>query len=1277
MKKRIFALLLSLTMGLGLLPAGTFAAEKLPFRDLEPNAWYTEAVRYAYESGMMNGTGDGLFSPNATTTRATVVTLLHRAERTPEAKGETFSDVTEGAWYAKAVAWASANKIVNGMGDGTFRPDDVITREQFATILYRYASFKGVDVSKMAELSRYPDAGDISEFARTAMAWAVEVGLIAGTDGGRLDPLGGATRAQAATILMRYETKVASAAVVPTATPTATPTPKPTRKPSSGGGGGGGSNDDDDEPTPTPKPAITAVSIIGATMTGKAAIGDGLTLVVEPEAATYDAEWTVTGYTYTNSDDVKMVITAETYAEYKEKTYITEEGETATYKVSEDTRVVGTAAAYTVSAADASGEITVKVTGMGDYTGTVAAQVEVESARAFIAEGETVARVSVEENAVYKNEAGETIELSPDSVLKLSIEKKSEPVTEADMGVGADAAAKKSSLLRVIEKSAGTQEGSLSADTNLSDAAYANVAVDLKLNEEVIHPVGKTVALLSAQELGITEAGADLNDYVFFAQHTNKDGDTQLDAGKVVTVEDKQYVQFILNGLSRVWIGNVPPRTVTFDAAGGAPTPAAQKVKFGGYAKYVEPPVRSGYLFAGWDHDMRTQNVLIDLTVTALWVEGQTAGDDQLTGTWSPAAPEADSYTEAKKDGKLILTFAKKEGYTANLSYTLTIAAPAGAVKFVSASSAEGALAATEYKTISGNEAGLSITQTVTDAQGVPVDSSENLYIKWADADGKPILLQSMTLTVGNAENYDTKTRKETMDVDRGLGVVNAYLTGGKAAVTVGGVESAKELPDFEGNVNAYPRRRSVDGKTELYLDLYFSFYNSFYNLPELSNIQVDDRNYSGIKLVLSPFEGESFSGIPTVTATYRNADGVRDTPLGASATLENGSIVISSSKPPVDRFSTYVNYELDLNGKTQEIEIRWSNHNTGDTKTAETWDQVLELLAADENAYVRYTGTEDITLTQPLTLKPAQDLYFSKSANLTIGQGGVLTIEGDDRNGAYLDLNSGSLVVANGGILTTNSQNSEQSNFYYTNVNGRSDSKLTVEKGGQIQVPAYGYLELRTEGGVQIQEGGAASAAGYLWFQNTAELAGTLTVAGNGSRYARAEFENGLTVTPTGKVTTQDERARFQVYGGLTNAGEITLSSKGNILSGATVNQGKITVVSGANLDMDNMGYSIQNKGKLQVDGEAYADATVLVNTGSITGSGTLYVGEDFDFESSYKNGVEYVDEGVTSQDRTPAQYPHYQFVADPAATVEATFFMGELSNQGEGTCTVTVQRK
>ena len=175
----------------------------LPFSDVGPQDWFYEAVRFVYAQGMMSGTAQDQFSPQQTTTRGMIVTILHRLENSPAAgDGAAFSDVAAGAYYAQSVAWASANGIVTGFGDGSFRPGDAITREQMAAILMRYARYKGVDVSAQASLDAFPDQSKISSYAWEAMAWSVSTGLIGGMDG-MLAPAGSATRAQAATILMR------------------------------------------------------------------------------------------------------------------------------------------------------------------------------------------------------------------------------------------------------------------------------------------------------------------------------------------------------------------------------------------------------------------------------------------------------------------------------------------------------------------------------------------------------------------------------------------------------------------------------------------------------------------------------------------------------------------------------------------------------------------------------------------------------------------------------------------------------------------------------------------------------------------------------------------------------------------------------------------------------------------------------------------------------------------------------------------------------------------
>ena len=183
-------------------------AEPVEFSDVSEKAWYYDAVEYAVTNGLMNGVGKDKFEPEETMTRAMLVTVLWRYEGEPEAPANTFSDVKAGTWYSDAVSWASANGVVNGVGNNKFDPDGNITREQMATILYRYCIGKGIDTSKQASLSGFPDADKVSSYAKTAMQWTVAEGIIGGSDG-MLLPQGNATRAQVATILMRFIKNIA------------------------------------------------------------------------------------------------------------------------------------------------------------------------------------------------------------------------------------------------------------------------------------------------------------------------------------------------------------------------------------------------------------------------------------------------------------------------------------------------------------------------------------------------------------------------------------------------------------------------------------------------------------------------------------------------------------------------------------------------------------------------------------------------------------------------------------------------------------------------------------------------------------------------------------------------------------------------------------------------------------------------------------------------------------------------------------------------------------
>ena len=193
------------TPGTPVTPARPAAPVGLPFADVSGSDWFYNDVRYVYEKGIMDGTGADRFSPNAPLTRAMIVTILYRMAGSPSVSGSSdFTDVAAGKWFAKAVAWAAANGIVNGYGSGLFGPNDPVTREQLAAILYRYAVYGGMTAVTLEEnLGGFADTAQLSAYAIQAMNWAVGQGLINGS-GSNLVPKAQATRAQVAAIIHRY-----------------------------------------------------------------------------------------------------------------------------------------------------------------------------------------------------------------------------------------------------------------------------------------------------------------------------------------------------------------------------------------------------------------------------------------------------------------------------------------------------------------------------------------------------------------------------------------------------------------------------------------------------------------------------------------------------------------------------------------------------------------------------------------------------------------------------------------------------------------------------------------------------------------------------------------------------------------------------------------------------------------------------------------------------------------------------------------------------------------
>lgn len=177
---------------------------ELPFEDVSVDQWFYEAVKYVYDNELMNGISATEFNPNGLLTRGTIAQVLFNLEGADADAAAVFDDVPADAWFADAVNWAAANNIVTGYGDGTFGPDNNITREQMAAILYRYAQFKGYDVSAKGDLTAFTDGDNVSEWATDALAWCVGAKLINGRDNGTVDATGTATRAEIAQIFMNF-----------------------------------------------------------------------------------------------------------------------------------------------------------------------------------------------------------------------------------------------------------------------------------------------------------------------------------------------------------------------------------------------------------------------------------------------------------------------------------------------------------------------------------------------------------------------------------------------------------------------------------------------------------------------------------------------------------------------------------------------------------------------------------------------------------------------------------------------------------------------------------------------------------------------------------------------------------------------------------------------------------------------------------------------------------------------------------------------------------------
>lgn len=196
------------TIVLGISVPETKPGSGTPFTDVYEWQWYADTVRKAYERGIMGGVTESLFAPEEPMTRAMAVTVFYRMDGEPLYDGrKIFADVSPDSWYAPAAEWAYDSGIISGYADGMFGPDDYVTREQLAAMLWRYAAYRGEDVAAEVSLSQYTDYQDISEYAMKPVQWAVDKGIIRGNADGGLKPLDTASRAECAAMILRFDDK--------------------------------------------------------------------------------------------------------------------------------------------------------------------------------------------------------------------------------------------------------------------------------------------------------------------------------------------------------------------------------------------------------------------------------------------------------------------------------------------------------------------------------------------------------------------------------------------------------------------------------------------------------------------------------------------------------------------------------------------------------------------------------------------------------------------------------------------------------------------------------------------------------------------------------------------------------------------------------------------------------------------------------------------------------------------------------------------------------------
>ena len=1212
------------------MPAQVFAAESNDFGDIKGH-WAEESISMVVQAGLFKGSSESKFEPQGSMTRAMFITVLHRLSEKLDGpdvvlKDQRFTDVPPNAWYANAITWAKGAGLTEGYGNGTFGPNDLLNREQITVLMIRFlTTYMGYDLSNYQSSDLFADNEQISSWAKEAVYQAVALGLIKGETENTFNPTGKASRAVVAVITERFleksaELKVDKPAPTPTPSTPSTPSRPSTPTPST-------------PSTPTPTPTPTTPSTPAPTPPSGESNGDdeGSSTIKVTDATIQRNDKEVTGAVIRSGDELTVAVTPS--------------DATKTVKWFVSDKLKKEADTYTVESLDVGSVITAEVTGTGAYsdtvtslaTGTVIASVYLTN------KDVNSTPVVVSDDVIYMDKEGNEITLNDTDPVSFSITASETEVPQEE----------KENVAATLEKEF--------ADANAADLAINYFAIDAKLLVESedntsteIHPVGKTTLTLSKANLGL-KSDEDISQHIFLIGHTNKKGEQENSLGEVVEINGEQFVRVELNGLSTVYIGNIPPLTLTFDTDGGSLI-EPKKVKLGEITPAVDAPTKDGYFFNGWNVDLNKTPIYMDMTIKALWLEGAYVPENRLSLVDAKGDKVKDYSFGANGIVKVLLS--ESVSYDADLNYMLNITAADNAAKYALRDSAEAATSAKVEDAVDVNGY-IIVPITITDKDAKVITGNHSSFVKWFNEDGQVINLESVTVAVETDER--AATREQTFAVNRGVGTVEAVL-----------LATSDETEDYYSYLNGYLSGDAVYNNYALSLNA--SFEKNIYGQSE-KPVQIDYNNYSGLKLTFTPFKDESYEHEGVKASGYYWDENGKQQYIDLDAKLSNEGLLEVTTKADQNLKEMagtsnylYLYITAEANGRKQQVNINIQvlSENVGANQeyiSTDEWTEVVAALEENSPIYISYYG-EAITLNKLLELKKNQYLSITNS-NFTIGSGGELQLVGTDNGGSYVSVNK-DIIVANGGKITTNSQLDSQKTYYGTSV--YSDSTIRVEQGGEISVPERGFLSIQGKSGLLVQQDGAINVKGNLSIRNNAELNGALNIIGSNENYTTSlkGYVNVYGDLTINKMLDLSNNGYVSVSGMTTiqENSELRLS-KGNMsLNGKTYNHGKIAVQEG-DLTLSNIGYAVNNDGIIDLAASArlIVPGTTLVNNKTISGSGTVILKEEINAAANYKNGIEYV---TIQGAQSPSKYSRYQFVSDPAATVTGIIYESKISGTG-----------